>query len=31
MSLDAPTSLATIFLYIEDELLYLGLGYVGAG
>jgi hypothetical protein len=31
MSLDAPTSLATIFLYVENELLYLRLGQVGAG
>jgi hypothetical protein len=30
MSFDAATSLATVFLYLEDELLYLGLRQVGA-
>jgi hypothetical protein len=30
MSFDAATSLATVLLYFGNELLYLGLGQVGA-
>jgi hypothetical protein len=30
VSFDAATSLATVLLYFGNELLYLGLGQVGA-